>query len=338
MNDTNSEIEETGPTSDTEPTTEGEETEVMSDTIPATESEETEATVETTPVPAVAAPEPSPEEKKPSKWQRIAGYVMIALAVIGILLSLGGMIIGARVIDQVASGVDDAISLALVTLDQAAGDLEQLKVTLTDANEGLGNTAGIIGETATIIDSTSGVMTRVSETVAAVSETVDAINEPIQEILTALSEPAGAIDRVTSAITSLGILLFDTDPGIETSLEEPIAETSARLNEMAESIDDISVTLAETDESLGAISQETADLSENLFAVQEDLNGLITSFDAYVAILQDLQQMLSDLQTSIESKAGAVKWIVVIVMLFAAVWQIVPFYLGWEIIHDRRQD
>ena len=149
---------------------------------------------------------------------------------------------------------------------------------------------------------------------------------------------AKTVDDISKLISNLSFLLPGTVPKIETSLEEPISETSAALKDLSRSIGTIEEDLTSAAAQVDALSEDFQAVAESLEAINESLLEFIPSLDEYASIVAEVQDGVQQLQAEVDPLAGRAKVTLIVVAIWIGLMHVTPLYLGWELASGRRAD
>jgi len=264
--------------------------------------------------------------------RRIIGVLMLVVGIIGVALSLAGIVIGVRVVDQVATGLQGPLSLTSRSLEAVEGGLVQTKTTLENVNRGMDAVVEVAAGTSQLIESTGPLLEQVSRTAG------ENLPEGIDEVQTVVSDVAVAAKAIYDTLEALsgisGFLGLDLD--IATSLEEPINEVGTSLDDLSGDVRDLGESIDETVSSIESVSQDASTISEDLEAINDDLGGLASIVDEYIGIVREMNESVRQMQADIDRHRGTAKAVVAIIMIWIGLTHITPLYLGWELVTGRR--
>ncbi|MEZ4593527.1 MAG: hypothetical protein R3D55_20650 [Chloroflexota bacterium] len=272
-------------------------------------------------------------------FRRIAGFVLLIIGLLGVLLSIGGIVYSGRAVDAVVKVLDDTLgltgqSLATVedTLDLARGTINDVNASLVTVEETADSLAKTIADTQPLLD----------EVAQIAGEDAPASIESVQDAIPAVAEVAGVIDSTLLTLNDFkieeSILGFELnyDLGVNYAPTVPFDETVAGLGT---SLDGFPDRLRELEPSLTAANENLGSVSENIYAVSDDLaviNGRVAEVDPllgqYVGIVQEISGTLSNVQTSVQAQSGNIKLALQLVFAWLGFLQFSLLYLGWDLM------
>lgn len=252
---------------------------------------------------------------------RRAGTVLQTIAVIGVVVALVGSVVAWRF---------------LTTLDR---NLDQSLVIGEDAAATLVDTIDVADEVITDLDTGLGTLDRTLVTVASTTEETGGVAESAAEIAARLPDGFDDVDTALGTVESLSATIDSTlraasriplgpDYDPETPLPDAIADVRAAF-------DPIGDDLGELAERLDGFATGTGDLSADLDEVRADLADTRESLEAsdqllarYRASAVDAEQLARTGRDDFGSGLAAMRVVIVLLGLFGAAAQYVPWYLG----------
>jgi hypothetical protein len=273
--------------------------------------------------------------------RRIIGFVMLVVALIGILISIAGTYIGFQFVDSIGAALDQTLTIASDALGTTSETLSLTKRTVEQAEEGLGTVVTTAENLATTIDETRPLLDQVT-TVAtgSVPDSLAAVEDTIPNLV----EVAGAIDNTLQALEAfqfsrsvLGVD-FAFDLGIEYQPEqrfdESVALIGVGLEGVPESLRDLQSDLDVANKNLATISENILTISGDLAAINSSVADLPALVQDYVNLIDETNAMLLRAQTSVSQQLQNVKIGVIVLFVWFGLNQIVPLFLGLDLLAD----
>lgn len=274
--------------------------------------------------------------------RRILGVFVMIAGVIGLLLSLTGLV-GIWVAKPVVTTSINSVVDTLIT----SVDTSQKTLVITD--EALGASihsvdalSEMLSTTAVTVEDTQPVITQVNDlmgktlpsTLEAASDSLIAAEEAALSLESAIKS-FEAFRTVLEATPFLSAVLpaSTTDYNPEKSLADSLGELSDSLQDMPSTFEKMSVNLGKADDNLDLVKTNMETMSENVSLI----SGSLTQYQAMIsesqASMDDLKTLLSDIQ----SRLGKILNIATIVLELFFLWllaaQVVIFSQGWELYH-----
>ena len=272
-------------------------------------------------------------------FRKIAGFVLLVIGLLFVLLSIGGIVYSGRAVDAVVKVLDDTLGLTGDSLATVEDTLALARGTIGDVNASLVT----VGETADSLAQTIADTQPLLEEVAQITGE-DAPNsiESVQEAIPAVAEVAGVIDDTLITLNAFKIeeeiLGFELnyDLGVNYAPTVPFDETVSGLGT---SLDGFPDRLRELEPSLTAANENLGNVSQNIYAVSDDLaviNGRVADVDPllgdYVGIVQNINSTINTTQSTVQAQAGNAKLALQVLFAWLGFLQFSLLYLGWDLM------
>ncbi|MFQ5855709.1 MAG: hypothetical protein ACE5LU_08725 [Anaerolineae bacterium] len=265
--------------------------------------------------------------------QRTIGTVMLVIGVIGVLLSLAGIFIGRRVIDQVGANLEQTLSLTSRSLDNVEATLVQTRATMEDVNTGLGTVVVTIVDTNQTVEATGPLLDQASLMVVEdIPQGIDAV----QAIVPSVAQTAKSIDTALRDLRDFTVNILGIDLDAMPPLDQPINEIGAVLGDLSGKLRGLENDLNRTVRAVETTNQDIRTVSGDLTTLNDDLAGFIPIVDEYIDIIKETNNTVRQTQAGTGSQLGTLKLGITIIMLWIGLTHIVPLYLGWELVTGRR--
>lgn len=258
---------------------------------------------------------------------RVLGMTLIATGVLGLLISLGGLVF----IGTTANTARRALARELTTLDEALVATDEGLIIAATALDETNRTLGSLS--ATLADATVAISDTQPSLAALQRLTGEQLPQTIDETRLAL-DSAGAtaqvIDGVLNALSFLGVSY------------NPEVPLDIALGRVSESLADVPGDLIEVSEGMETASGNLEELVVNLGEVANGLDAIAGSVDDASGVVRQYQGVVDDLQAEVtavrEAAPGwisAVQWGLFLLLVWLALAQLALFTQGWELL--RRQ-
>jgi hypothetical protein len=130
------------------------------------------------------------------------------------------------------------------------------------------------------------------------------------------------------------------------ALSQNVSTVNTQVAAVAEiatsSLDSISSQLRAMDlvagTNLEVISQDVLGMADNVAAINEQIAGFVGLLDQYIAIIDDANGQISQVQATLPGQLGSAKTAITILFLWVLIGQLTPLYLGWELVTRQRGD
>lgn len=280
--------------------------------------------------------------------RRILGFIMLFTGVTLLALSFAGAYLAGSVINNLAEGLTNSLSLAAQSLDSARSTLNLARDTVNDVYGGLGtavdataNSSRTIAETRPLLDNTTTVITQ---------EVPEAV-EGIQTALPNMIEVAGVIDDTLTTLSSVGIdreiplpfggsipLRFDLgiDYNPATPFDDSLRDFEGSLIGLPESLRGLESDLRTTNDNLALLSADLQATSDNLTTINTRIGEILPLLDQYGLLINDLNATVTQAQYGLSDRLDMARMAVIALLVALGLSQLAPIYLGWELLTARR--
>lgn len=272
-------------------------------------------------------------------WQRILGLIMMGIGVIGIGLSVVGLISGLWLMNDLSRTLEENLTLTIESLETVRQTLLLTRDTVAQANEGLTVVEEMAGNVSTTLEGTQPLLEQVAQVVG---EDVPESIEAIQSSMPALEQAASAIDDTLRTLSAFNrsFLGIDLELGVEYDPETPFDESVATIGDSLEGVPErlrsLQTNLDETQQSLGIISENLSAVANNLHEVNGNVAEMEPLLDDYIALITEFTDSARQTRENLKRQMWTVRIGMSAVMIWLGLTQIAPLYLGWELLSGRR--
>lgn len=271
--------------------------------------------------------------------KRVLGIVFILIAIVGLLLSFGGIIVGQRAIDGFGVGLGQSLQLTADTLDNVQETLLLTKATVDQ----VGSSLDTVGQTAlnvsTTLSSTQPLLAQVTQVATGdVPESLDSVQSAIPDV----AEAAGAIDDTLRVLNSFKVdrrifgIPIDFDLGINYQPQEPLDETVLILGTSLDGIPDelrsLEANLEIANENLGVIGQNLEVISGDMDQINATVAEIDPLLEEYIRLTTETSDLLRLTQSQIDSQLELAQMVLMGLFIWLGINQLVPFYLGLTLL------
>lgn len=277
-------------------------------------------------------------------FRRFIGILLLIIALGGIAFSVIGARLGHQLVDRVATNftqillqTSDSLDIASETLLLAKSSIVDVNAVVTTTETTANNLAETVSDTRPLLDQISAVAT---------DQVPDSL-ETVQAAFPSLEQVAGVIDRTLVTLNSFrideSIFGFDIqyDLGIDYEPEIPFDQSVRELGDglegIPESLRAMESYINVTSDNLETVSQDIRTLADDL----ETVNGRLLEFDPlldeYMVMITNVNDSTRQMRAQLEEESGRIKNGITFAMVWLALTQIAPLYLGWELVTGRRE-
>lgn len=275
--------------------------------------------------------------------RRLIGILMLLIGLLGVALSVAGVVVGRQIVDDVGANLESNLLLTSQSLDTMEESLVLAKTTVSEVSAGLDtmeDTAVQLGQT---ITETRPLLLQVNQiTTEDLPQSVESVQDAMPEMVAV----AAAIDDTLTILNNFRIdeeifgfsiqydLGIDYDPVVP--FDESVAQIGDSLDGLPGSLRQLETNLDVADENLEMIAVDVIAISEDL----ETINGRVAEIepllDDFITIVIEANDRTRESRARIGEQLEMVKLIVTGLMVWLGLTQIAPLYLGWELATGRR--
>lgn len=275
--------------------------------------------------------------------RRLLGVVMLLIGVGGIVLAFFGARMGHRLVDSIAANFDQTLELTSQSLDTVSETLALAKSSITDVNTVMTTAETTADNLAQTVTDTRPLLGQIS---SVASDQVPDSLETIQQAFPSLEQVAGVIDSTLTTLNSFRIdeqilgLNLQYDLGIDYEPEVPFDQSVRELGEglegLPESLRTLEIYLNVANNNLQTVSRDIRTLADDLGTVNGRINELEPILDDYLRLITATNDRTRQMRAEINSEVQSIKNGITLAMVWLALTQIAPLYLGWELVTNRR--
>jgi hypothetical protein len=256
----------------------------------------------------------------------VAGRVMIAIGIVGLVVSVIGTVIGRQLVTDLETGVSQSLELTgdvLVTVDDsfvvADEALDTIAAGIVDAEVAVRSVGGSLATGQVAVDAVAGL---------ASNEIAGAV-DTIESAMATVERAAGTID---DALAALGSLPFGPSYDANRPLGRATGQVTGALSGLSDELRDQAEQIERTSEGF-------ADAADGMLGTADALADLETRLDAAAGLLgayaertAEAQVLVAEQQEVLAGSAGRFRVTLIAFGIAFALGQFVPFYLGWLLL------
>lgn len=274
--------------------------------------------------------------------RRIFGAFLILLGVSGILFAvMGGNAVKQTVID-LGSGMESSIDLVIDSLDTVLDSLLLTRDALVDVEAALVRVEETAVNVSTTLEGTDPIF---SEMLAITTQDLPNSLETIEQAVPNAVDAADAVDATLRTLNKFKIdtkilgfpiqydLGINYDPSVPFSAS--VAAIGTSLDGLPERLRGLETAFNDTQANLAAISQDMDNLSGDLAAINEQVAGFTPLVNDFILIVNEGTDNLRLAKGQIDDQVAMVNGIITLGMVWLVLSQVVPLYLGYELIMGR---
>jgi len=272
--------------------------------------------------------------------RRILGVLVMIAGILGLVLSLAGLVTGWIAKPTViiyANTTIGTLNESVITSQnvmEITGQALGATIDSVDAlSEMLSTTATTVEDTKPVLDEIDTIMAdTLPSTLEATTDSLYTAQEAAQ-VLESTIQSLDAFRFLLSATPLLGDLVDQTGETYnpEKPLADSLGEVAANLEDLPDTFIEMSINLKATDDNLGTIQRNLITMSDSVRLISSSLSEYEKMITQSQSSMDDLTSILTGIQNNL---ATILNWAVIVLSLFF-VWllaaQVVIFSQGWEL-------
>jgi predicted PurR-regulated permease PerM len=271
---------------------------------------------------------------------------MIIVGIVGLIIAGAGAYFAGQAIDAIAVGLNSTVDLLDDTVGTTTASLENVKATLSETNATLSTVSDATRNVATTLFDTQPLLEQVTTmTTDTLPTSLDAVNTAIPN----LAGIAATIDTTLERLSDLQInrtieagpfsVPLNFDLGISYAPQEPFDNAVLAIGESLVPVPDqlrmLEGNLNTAVTNLGNIGNDIEALSGNITGINATVEQYIPLLDQYIVLLDQITGSLENARAQINANLSTIKWVATGLMLWFAVYQIMPLYVGYRMLSDK---
>ncbi|MBK8935971.1 MAG: hypothetical protein IPM76_27375 [Chloroflexi bacterium] len=275
--------------------------------------------------------------------RRMLGIILLLIGLSGIALGIVGARVSRDMLQTLSDGTKAGLDLAIDSLQTVSDSLTLARQTIADVHTSLETVQTTATDVAVSLEASQPM---VADVAAIAGQDLPRSVETIQAAIPNAAQAAEAID---STLTTLNRFKIDTtilgfpiqyDLGIDYNPDVPFGESvlaiGRSLDDMPIRLRNLQTALEDTAVNLQTISEDMRSLSTDL----DGINGRLLDFDPlitdYIRIVTETDDNLRLIRGQIDQQVSSAQFVITLGMVWLAVSQLVPLYLGLDLLTDGR--
>jgi hypothetical protein len=258
--------------------------------------------------------------------RRLAGRVLLAVGVVGLVASLGGIVVGRRLINEMDAALGRSLQVTAESVEALQASVALAEETTVLVSEGLGRAEATTRELRDTFEQGSQLL---EGTADLTEDRIAGSLEAVEESLPSLIQVAAVIDRTLSALSALPL-------GPRYNPDEPFDESLREVQRSLAGVpDDLRVQAAlirEAGANLREVGEGTDAIAGDLAAITGGLEQAVEILRSYTATATSARDLVVETQEGLGFQVGLARLLVTLLGLTLATGQVVPLALGWTLL------
>ena len=276
--------------------------------------------------------------------KRMLGFIILLVGLAGVGISIVGWRVLPEMVDAVHANLEATLVQTSAGLDTVEASLLLAKDTIRDLDTTLSTVETNMTDLGQAVSETRPFLDQIS------SVTSDQLPESIETLQTSIPDMAQVAGVVDDTLTTLNrfridesFLGFDFNYslGVDYNPEVPFDETVLRLGD---SLDGLPGSLRSLKIYANVTNDNLEEISQGLYQIAEDmetLNGRLTEIDPllndYLLLITETNDATRQMRAQMSSQLDRVHTAIKIAMIWLALSQLAPIYLGIELLAGKRR-
>ncbi|NWF80391.1 MAG: hypothetical protein HXY37_10140 [Chloroflexi bacterium] len=256
--------------------------------------------------------------------QRLLGMTLIATAVLGLVISLVGLVVVGYAGARAQAALQRQVTVGDNALAATSDGLAIAETSLGAARRTVSNLSSVVGNVSQAVSDTEPGLVALQDLLGKqLPETIAST----QVALDGAAETAAIVDGVLGALSLFGVRY---DP--EVPLNVAIDRVSRSLAAVPPSLDTVAAGLGTTTTQLGTIASDLVEVEQGLQAIAADLSDAARVIDQYQAVVSDLQAELATLRTTAPGWIRVARWGGTVLLVWLGLAQLGLLTQGWQLL------
>jgi hypothetical protein len=255
-----------------------------------------------------------------------AGRLLVGLGIIGLLASLGGILIGRSLLAEADLAMQRSLALTGESLEALEASIQVAEETVVLIEGGLEQAevttralVGTVEEGSVLLEATAELT---EDRVAGGLEAVD-------DALPSLIQVAAVIDRTLSALSSVP---FGPSYNPDEPFDQSIREIQRSIAGVPEDLREQAVLIRAAGENLGEVAIGTEAIADDLSAIRTGMAGAVDVLGDYTVTAAGASELIADTRDGLGDQVRLARWLITLLGLVIAAGQIIPLALGWSLL------
>jgi methyl-accepting chemotaxis protein len=264
-------------------------------------------------------------------FYRIAAVLMMVSALLGWVISVGGIVLTWRVEPQVSSGLVTTARALDDTLAATEGLLRVADVSLAQTEKTLVLVEATVDTMATTLEATSQVTSAVADVMG---DTLGDMVKGTRAALNTMTKTARLIDDTLSFVAAVPIVGRKYEPDVP--LSDSVRDVSDSMDDLPTALGQMSVDMQTTSGSLVQLSKDTRDLASTLTDIKTNLVETRSVVESYQTTVADLRDMTANAIINLPNWVKVAGWSITLLLVWVFLAQVAIFLYGWELFKAPR--
>jgi DNA repair ATPase RecN len=249
------------------------------------------------------------------------GRALVAVAAVGVLVGLAGMVVAWRLAGRLQTGVDESLAVAEESLATTEKSIVVITQVLTDLEGLIGTLETTVVDTAATVEAAAGAIDNLESATPALTNGLTSVRNNIDQI-------AEVVDTLESVMNAVGRI-----PGLpDYNPDEPLADALRRLrpdlDRMVEALGGVNAGIGQLDDNVQPLVTDLRELEQNLAALRADVTNSRTLLTEYQRTAVRASDVANDVRADLGNDLTQTRVLIIAAGILFIVGQIVPLALS----------
>ncbi len=265
--------------------------------------------------------------------RRMIGILLILAAIIGLVFSIGGIIVFRQVEPNLTAGIQNTIDLLSSTLETTAQGLVVTNAALESTVQTISALEQTVQTIATTVKSSTPMVGEISKLLE--NELPSTINAT-ETSLRSAQESAQVIDSLLGTLSSLPLIgaSLNYDPNLP--LSDALGNVASSLEDLPESLAGMQTSLADTTSNLETFEADLSVMASSIGEIENSVSQYTAVLEGYLTSIKGLQIQMKALKTNIPTYIHYMVLGITVFFVWMAIAQLGLMTQGWELLTENR--
>ncbi len=255
---------------------------------------------------------------------------MIATAAAGLVVAIVGTVVAWQLVGEVGGAVEESLTITEESVATIEDTIVVADRVVNDVGAALGALEDVLVE---LRDGTRDLDPVLADVEALTSDVPDALSE-FRDTLDRVAGAAGDVDSILVQLARLPL----------TPSYDPETTLSAQLEQLSDDLDPVIDTLSGSGKDIAALRTTTSELRVELGGLTSDVRALVTRMDESAELVGRYREqagragdLVVDSRDDLDGRVTAMRVLVILGGLVFAAGQLVPLWIGSELLTSRAE-
>jgi hypothetical protein len=256
----------------------------------------------------------------------LAGRIMLGVGVIGLVVSVAGVVVGHRLLNEIELALHRSLVLTADSVEALEASVAVAGETTAALEQGLAQAERTTRSLSSTLGDGEEVLTSAAELTA---EQIAGSLENVEASLPALIQAAAVIDRTLTALSALplGPRYAPDEP-----FDQSLRSVQGSLRGLPQDLREQASLIRDAGGNLGEVRRGTTAIAADLAAIRRGLADATELLSRYAATATEASVLIDDTRAGLTTQMRMARLLLTVLGLSLATGQIVPLSIGWALL------